>query len=141
KLFRKHEGPRTHAWDRRPGCRQRAHPPRPRRGEAHLDGSLLRRILGRHVRGRVPGTRRSAVARGAGGVLVMPDEGEGFFQEIRKGLPKERQAEYDEFLKSYLDFGSVFSRSEAELASMNRRLGEFFFAATARRGHARPPKP
>ena len=52
----------------------------------------------------------------------MPDEGEGFFQEIRKGLPKERQAEYDEFLKSYLDFGSVFSRSEAELASMREAM-------------------
>jgi proline iminopeptidase len=75
------------------------------------------------------------------GVLVVPDEGEGFFKEIRKRLPRERQAEYDEFLKTYLDFGSVFSRSEAELASMNRRLGEFFLAATGRGDEVGQPRP
>lgn len=75
------------------------------------------------------------------GVLVMPDEGEDFFEEIRKGLPKARQSEYDEFLKTYLDFGSVFSRSEAELARMNRLLGEFFLAATDRGGRVGEPTP
>jgi proline iminopeptidase len=73
------------------------------------------------------------------GVLVMPDEGDGFFDEIRKGLPKDKQAEYDEFLKSYLDFGSVFSKSEAKLASMNRRVAEFFLAASGREGVAGQP--
>lgn len=66
------------------------------------------------------------------GVLVLPDEGDGFFGEIRKGLRGEREAEYDRFLKEYHDFGSIFSKSEAELARMNRQLGELFLAASGR---------
>lgn len=72
-------------------------------------------------------------------VLVLPDEGDGFFAEIRKRLPEDRQAEYDEFLKTYLDFGSVFSRSESELAAMNRQLGEFFLAAGDQAGNTDQP--
>jgi proline iminopeptidase len=75
------------------------------------------------------------------GVLVMPDEGEGLFEEIGKRLPRDRQAEYARFLKDYLDFGSVFSRSEAELASRNRRLGEYFLAASGEPGEAGQPAP
>ena len=75
------------------------------------------------------------------GVLVMPDEEEGFFEEIRNRLPEDRRAEYDAFLKTYLDFGTVFSRSEAELASMNRRIGEFFLAAAGRDSEAAQSKP
>jgi proline iminopeptidase len=58
------------------------------------------------------------------GVLVLPDIGGGFFEEIRPRLPKDRYAEFDQFMESYFDFGSVFTRSEAELAAMNRRLSE-----------------
>lgn len=65
-------------------------------------------------------------------VVVLPAEGGGFFDEIRQRLPQDRRGEYDEFLKSYLDFGSVFSRSEVELAAMNRRVGEYFLAASGR---------
>ena len=65
-------------------------------------------------------------------VLILPDESGkgGFFEQIRERLPSNKQAEYDEFIKRYLDFGSVFSRSEVELAAMNRRVGEFYLAAT-----------
>ena len=42
------------------------------------------------------------------GVLLMPDEEDGLLGEIRERLPRAMQAEYDEFLKTYLDFGSVF---------------------------------
>jgi len=68
------------------------------------------------------------------GVLVMPDEQRGFFDEIRKGLAADQQAEYDQFMKDYLDFGSIFSKSEAELAAMNRRVGEYFLIASGRAG-------
>jgi proline iminopeptidase len=66
------------------------------------------------------------------GVLVLPDEGDGLFEEIRKSLPGEQQVEYDHFLKDYLDFGSIFSKSETELAMMNRKLGKFFLTAAER---------
>lgn len=64
------------------------------------------------------------------GVLLLPDEGDGFFAEIRKFLPGDKQIEYDAFLKEYLDFGSIFSKSESELAQMNRKLGQFFLTAS-----------
>jgi proline iminopeptidase len=63
------------------------------------------------------------------GVLVLPDEGGGFFAQVRGRLPADRHAEYDRFLAEYLDFGSVFARSEAELAALNRKAGEYFLAA------------
>ena len=47
------------------------------------------------------------------GVIVLPDQGVDFFGEIRKRLPEAERAEYDRFLKEYLDFGAVFTRSES----------------------------
>lgn len=70
------------------------------------------------------------------GVLVLPGEDGGFFDQIRQRLPSDKQAEYDAFLKEYLDFGSVFSRSEKELAIMNRRSGKFYVAAVGGAGEA-----
>jgi proline iminopeptidase len=61
--------------------------------------------------------------------LVLPDPGLGFFGEIRKRLPVTERAEYDRFLREYLDFGAVFARSESDLARLNRRLGDYYFAA------------
>jgi proline iminopeptidase len=73
------------------------------------------------------------------GVLLLPDEGGGFFEEIRRHLPGARQPEYDQFIKEYLDFGAIFSRSEAELARMNRKVGEFYLMAAGRT--AKPADP
>ena len=73
------------------------------------------------------------------GVLVLPDEGDGLFETIRQRLPADRRAEYDQFLGEYLDFGSVFARSEAELAGMNRRLGAYFLAGAGGPGEADMP--
>jgi proline iminopeptidase len=70
------------------------------------------------------------------GVLVVPDEAEGFFEEIRRRLPNDKQSEYDQFINGYLDFASVFTRSEAELARMNRQLGDYFLTATGRPAQA-----
>ncbi|HEV8377325.1 MAG TPA: alpha/beta hydrolase [Tepidisphaeraceae bacterium] len=74
------------------------------------------------------------------GVLLMPDQEAGFFEEIRKRLPSDRHAEYDQFVKEYLDFGSIFSKSEIELAGMNRRVGEYFLTASGREGEVGQPK-
>jgi proline iminopeptidase len=65
-----------------------------------------------------------------GGLLVLPDTEGGFFDRIRERLPADEREGYNRFLGEYLDFGGVFARSEAELATMNRRLGEYFLAAS-----------
>lgn len=64
------------------------------------------------------------------GVLVLPDKEGGFFELIRGHLPETQRGDYDRFLKEYFDFGKVFSKSEEELAKMNRRVGNFFLAAS-----------
>ena len=73
------------------------------------------------------------------GVLVLPEEGEGLFEKVRHGLPADKRPEYDQFVKGYLDFGSVFSKSEADLARENRRLAEYFLAASGRAGEKGQP--
>jgi proline iminopeptidase len=62
-------------------------------------------------------------------LLLLPDESGNLFGLIRERLPDNQKAEYDSFLERYLNFGSIFSMSEAELAAMNRRVGEYYLAA------------
>jgi proline iminopeptidase len=63
------------------------------------------------------------------GVLVAPGEGRSFFDEIRHRLPESCRAEYDRFLKGYLGFGRLFDKSEQELATANRQIGDYFLLA------------
>jgi proline iminopeptidase len=71
-------------------------------------------------------------------VLVLPDEQGGFFEAVRARLPASEQAEYDRFLKEYLDFGSVFAKSKAELAARNRKVGDYFLRAAGMAGEVPP---
>ena len=71
-------------------------------------------------------------------LLVMPAEGGGLLGEIERLLPRETAQEYAEFLKAYLDFGGVFSRTETELASLNARLGKYYRIAAKARGFMVP---
>ena len=63
-------------------------------------------------------------------LVVFPQEHGGLFEEIRGLLPAERLDEYDRFVEEYLDFSSVFTKSEAELAARNSKFAEFFRLAT-----------
>jgi proline iminopeptidase len=64
------------------------------------------------------------------GVLMLPEKEGGFFEIVRNHLPAGQQGAYDRFLTEYLDFGRVFSKSEEELAKLNRRLGDYFLEAS-----------
>lgn len=72
------------------------------------------------------------------GVLLLPDPEGDLFKILRTRLPAQELAEYDRFLKDYLNFGSVFSSSEGELALRNRKVGEYFRRA-AGAGDESPP--
>ncbi len=73
---------------------------------------------------------RALVLVAPSGLLVLPDAEGEFFDRIRERLPADQRDAYDHFLREYLDFGGVFAKTEAELATMNRRLGEYFLAAS-----------
>jgi proline iminopeptidase len=64
-------------------------------------------------------------------VLVMPIEGGGLFEEVNRLLPAGMKSEYADFLRRYLDFGSIFSRSDSELAALNAEMAKYYRAAAA----------
>jgi proline iminopeptidase len=62
-------------------------------------------------------------------VLVFPPTDGGLFEIVRQRLPIDLRAEYDAYLKDYLDYGNIFRRSEAELVALNERFGDYYAAA------------
>lgn len=61
-------------------------------------------------------------------VLVMPQKEGGLFEEVRRRLPEDMQADYDAYLKEYLDYRNIFSKSEADLAALNEEFGKYYGA-------------
>ena len=60
-------------------------------------------------------------------VLVMPQEGGGdLFQTVRDRLPESEKTKFDDFLKRYLDFKSIFSQSEQSLVNLNNEFGKYY---------------
>jgi proline iminopeptidase len=59
-------------------------------------------------------------------MLVMPPEHGGLFPLIRERLPESERALFDAFLKEYLNFQNMFTKSEADLIALNGRLGGYY---------------
>ena len=59
-------------------------------------------------------------------VMPQPDADSDLFAAVRAGLPVEEQAEFDEFMKEYLDFNGLFQKSDAELIAMNQQFGKYY---------------
>ena len=68
------------------------------------------------------------------GVLVLPQRGGDFFQDIRTKLPENQKPLFDTFIEDYLDFRNLFTRTENDLAVLHARLSEFFLAASGQQG-------
>jgi proline iminopeptidase len=61
-------------------------------------------------------------------VLVMPQEDGGLFEVVRQRLPEDMRPDYDDYLKRYFDFGGIFTKSEADLVSLNEEFGRYYSA-------------
>jgi proline iminopeptidase len=72
-------------------------------------------------------------------VLVMPQQGWDLFDDIEKRLPPPIKSEYAGFLKRYLDYGNIFSKSETELVRLNAEFDRYYIAAAKAKGFAMPP--
>ena len=70
--------------------------------------------------------------------LVMPPSTGGLFDEVKQLLPTDMQAEYDIFLKNYLDYGSIFSKSEADLVALNGEFAKYYMAVLKAKGVTLP---
>jgi len=58
--------------------------------------------------------------------LVMPPPSGGLFEEVRRRLPADMRARFDNWLKRYLDYGSLFSKSEGQLTALNEEFALYF---------------
>ncbi len=61
-------------------------------------------------------------------VLVMPQQSGGLFELVKQRLPAERQAEFEAYMQEYLDFGNIFTRSEADMVALNGEFGQYYQA-------------
>ena len=59
-------------------------------------------------------------------VLPQPDADSDLFATVRTGLPVGQQAEYDKFMKEYMDFNALFQKSEADLIAMDEEFGKYY---------------
>lgn len=74
-----------------------------------------------------PGHVKALVLVAPADLLAMGSgRGGKLFDEVRRRLPPERWKEYDAFIKEYLDFRNLFSRSEADLKALNARFGDYY---------------
>lgn len=63
-------------------------------------------------------------------VLVAPSESGGLFNEVKNRLPKEKLSDYNGWLQRYFNFGSIFSKSEADLVALNDEFGRYYRMVT-----------
>ena len=59
-------------------------------------------------------------------VMPQPDADSDLFAAVRARLPVEEQAEFDKFMKEYMNFNALFQKSDAELVAMNEEFGKYY---------------
>jgi proline iminopeptidase len=59
-------------------------------------------------------------------VMPQPDAESDLFASVREKLPQEQQAEFDAFIKEYMNFNTLFQKSEADLLAMNEEFGKYY---------------
>ncbi|MBM3125789.1 MAG: alpha/beta hydrolase [Chloroflexi bacterium] len=62
-------------------------------------------------------------------VMPQPDADSDLFASVRVKLPSDQQAEFDAFMKEYMNFNTLFQKSDAELVAMNEKFGEYYVQA------------
>ncbi len=62
-------------------------------------------------------------------LVKFPPASGGLYEEIRKGLPIDQQAEYQAWLKDFFDYSRLFLRSEADLQKLNSGVIPFYRTA------------
>lgn len=59
-------------------------------------------------------------------MLLFPSEKGDLFKIMREKLPEADRSNFDAFLRRYFDFGTVFTKSEADLVDVNLEFAKFF---------------
>lgn len=67
-------------------------------------------------------------------LLIMPPESGGLFEQVRALLPETMKPEYDDYIKRYLDYNTLFTKSESELAALNVEFAKYYAIAAEKKG-------
>ena len=59
----------------------------------------------------------------------VPQSSGGLFELVKQRLPADKQANFDDFMAEYLNFGDIFTKSEADLVALNQEFGRYYQAA------------
>lgn len=59
-------------------------------------------------------------------LMPQPDAESDLFTSVRAKLPADRQLEFDKFMKDYMNFNTLFQKSEADLVAMNEQFGKYY---------------
>ncbi|MDE0481783.1 MAG: alpha/beta hydrolase [Candidatus Poribacteria bacterium] len=59
------------------------------------------------------------------GMLTPPQKGNNIFDNVRFRIPTEEQTKYDSLVKEYFNFGSIFSKSDADLVDLHTQVGRY----------------
>jgi proline iminopeptidase len=62
-------------------------------------------------------------------MLIFPMEEDGLYEQVKKRLPEDMQAEYDDYLARYFDFRNIFANSEADLVALNNEFVKYYAIA------------
>jgi proline iminopeptidase len=58
--------------------------------------------------------------------MPQPESGSDLFASVRAGLPVEKQVEFDQFMAEYMNFNTLFKKSESDLVAMNEQFGKYY---------------
>ena len=59
-------------------------------------------------------------------VMPQPESESDLFASVRAKLPAEQQAEFDKFMNEYMNFNTLFQKSDADLVAMNEEFGRYY---------------
>ncbi len=59
-------------------------------------------------------------------VMPQPEADSDLFASVRANLPANQQDEFDAFMEDYMDFNSLYEKSEDDLVALNIKFGEYY---------------
>jgi proline iminopeptidase len=59
-------------------------------------------------------------------LLVMPQEEDDLFSDVRGQLPEKDLEEYDQFMEDYFDFKNLFQKSDTDLVNLQLQFGKYY---------------
>ena len=101
----------------------------------HSFGAFLATLYAAEFPERV----KAMILVGPADLLLFPPSTD-FFAEIRALLPESRRAAYADFLKRYMEFGDIFTKSDEQLRALSTEFMKYYAEASQAKKAPVPPE-